>query len=148
MSRPVEGWSARQADEPQCVVQTRAGAAVLLDALARAVSSAGFRVRSVDGGFDAARGISGGYLLSEVVQLPLMTALARVELQVRLATDVAPGDDARALVTCVAGAHELGASKRVARALTQASAVLERSGSDTLVTDWSAAWQRGTDQAV
>ena len=140
MSARVEPWGARRSDQPQCVVQADVGGAVVLDALARAASPSGFRVRQVAGGFDAVRGLTGGYVLSEVVQLPLMTALARVEVQVRVLED-GPGG-ARVSVTCVAGAGELGASKRVARALTAGVSRLESAGASVRVGEWTAAWER------
>ena len=141
----VSPWGARRSDEPRCVVQADVGAAALLDALARALSPSGFRVRTVPGGLDAVRGVRGGYGLSEVLQLPLMTVLARVEVQVRV-LDETPGG-ARVGVTCTAGASEVGAGKRVARALTSAVARLERAGATVHVGEWSAAWERAQHDA-
>ena len=107
MSTRVEPWGARRSDQPQCVVHADVGAAAVLDSIAGASAACGLRVHRVPGGLDAVRGMTGGYLVSEIVQLPLMTALARVEVQVRVLDD-APGGSTVA-VTCVTGAGELGA---------------------------------------
>ena len=142
----VEPWTARQAAEPQCVVHAGTDPTTLLDALATALRAAGFRIVAAEGGFDATRGISGGYLLSEIAQLPLMTALARVALEVR----VLPPDGAGTAVsvTCTAGAGELGAAKRVARALGDAREALVRRGVAVDVGVWLALWQRGAEDAA
>ncbi|AEI11744.1 hypothetical protein [Cellulomonas gilvus] len=143
MSGPeVERWTSRQADEPQCVVAADVEVPVLLEAVAAGARSAGLAARSVPGGLDASRGIRGGYLLSEVVQLPLMAVLAKVEIQVRVL--VAEPGRARVSVTCVAGARELGAAKRVARALTDARSRMEAAGTPLRISPWAALWQRGT----
>ncbi len=140
MSTRVEPWGARRSDQPQCVVHADVGAAAVLDSIAGASAACGLRVHRVPGGLDAVRGMTGGYLVSEIVQLPLMTALARVEVQVRVLDD-APGGSTVA-VTCVTGAGELGAGKRVARALTGAAARLARGGAAVRIGPWVAGWER------
>ena len=151
----VPPWSARVARQPTILLHASCGPWVTLDSFTAAARRHGFAPRRVQGGVRATRGMRGGGLLAEMLQLGALLPIHRVEVVATVVTVMAEGDgragvgvpgaEAAVRVTCAAGARELRVATRVARLLDDVARSIEAGGATVRVAGWYATPEDAVD---
>lgn len=130
-------WVRRLSVQPTVTVRADLAPQQLLDMLAEHAYASGWQTCREGTSLVIARGMRGGAFLSEVVQLPLLVFLQRVELVVDAGQeDGGAGGCVR--VTCRVGAGELEVRRRVSTLLSGYVDKLIAAGAGPVVGHWRA----------